>query len=369
MPLPAGPACLLAAGLAGADIPPNESPAVLVEQGRVLAVGAAALAANAFVLELDGLWLSPAPLDVHVHLCLGGPEADNRAAWTTAGVAAIRDLGHPPQRPTPPQALEQEPPPIYVASGPGLCAQGEGSCWLAHKLAGPEAFAQAARQAAARAPWVKLFASGLLDFDHPGQVEHPLAMSAAEMAAATAAAHEAGAKVAVHASGAATVRAALEAGVDSVEHGYFLGEEDLAALARAGAAWSPTLAPVQVHARDPEGRHTPKIRANLQAIAQAQAKAIKQGYDLGVNLVMGSDAGSYCFPHGQALFMEMAAWLGAGVPAETVFEASTARAARLLDLEDEVGAIKPGARAWLLATREDPRGNPLLLAQPAWRSF
>jgi imidazolonepropionase-like amidohydrolase len=341
-----------------------------VQAGRIRALGDEALAAGAPEHRLPGLWLAPAPLDAHVHLCLGaGPEGPRAslAAWGRAGVAAVRDLGNPPKREPP--AERRQGPPLCVASGPGLGAAGEGGSWLAHGLSGPEEFARAAARAARPGGWVKIFATGLLDFGRPGRVEHPLAVSGREMAAAVRAAHEAGARVAVHASGEEAVLAALAAGADSLEHGFFLGRGALERLAESGAAWSPTLAAVQAHAADPSGRHPPEVRANLRSIAQGQARALRLGHELGVRLVAGSDAGSYGLAHGSALWLELAAWLEAGLPPGEVLAACTGRAAAAVGLEGEVGVLAPGARAWLLACGRDPAADPLALAEPAWRSF
>ena len=100
-----------------------------------------------------------------------------------------------------------------------------------------------------------------------------------------------------------------------------------------------------------------------------QAAQIKLGEELGVNLVLGSDAGSYNLPHGEAVFREMISWLEAGVSPVTVFEAATKRAARSMNLTGELGEIAVGARAWFLGTSGDPRSDPLLWQRPAWRGF
>jgi len=359
--------CLLAAGLAGAGGFSGPA-AVLVDRGRVRALGQEALQAGAPRRELAGLWLSPAPLDAHVHLHLGGTPAANLAASRAAGLAAVRDLGHQPRLETP--RGENQQPPLVQAAGPGLGAQGPGGSWLAQGLRGPQAFAQAvATRAQARAGVIKLFASGLLDFARPGQVLHPLTLGREEMRAAVAEAGRAGLRVTAHASGEQAVRAALACGVQGVEHGFFLGRETLQEMAARGVSWSPTLAAVQAHIRDTEGRYDQAQRGRLQEIARRQAAQIRLGAALGVRLVLGSDAGSYGLPHGQAAFLEMAAWLQVGVAPELVFRAATSRPARALGLESELGGIFPGARAWLLACHGDPRQDPLHLTRPAWRSF
>jgi len=360
------PLCLRAQGLAGAE-PFDGPPAVLVVDGEIAALGAEALAAGAVRRDLPGVWLSPAPLDAHVHLHLGGgPEAGLKAsAW--AGLAAVRDLGHRPDKATP---VAGRGAPVLVAAGPGLGAAGEAGSWLAEPLAGAGAFARAARQRIARGCGViKLFGTGLLDDSQAGQVRHPLALGDQEVAAAVGEAHKAGRRAAVHASGEAAVNQALEQGVDCLEHGFFLGRATLARMAERGMWWSPTLAPVMAHAADPQGRHDPAARRVWAEIARLQKAQVKLGAELGVRLVLGSDAGSYGVPHGQGAFLEMAAWLEAGVPPATVFAAATRRAARVMGLERKLGGIFVGARAWLLGARSDPRRDPLQLARPVWRSF
>jgi imidazolonepropionase-like amidohydrolase len=367
----AKPLCLLAeglAGLGGLNVSVKE-PAVLVGQGRILALGRAALESGAQRLPLPGLWLTPAPLDAHVHLHLGGTVADNLERSLAAGLAAMRDLGHRPLLPIPRTQAAQAPPWV-VCSGPGLGCQGPGRSWLGEELAGAEEFSQAAWQRAhGQCGVIKVFASGLLDFDNPGQVLHPQTLTSTELAAVVRAGDEAGLPVAAHASGAQAVRACLEAGVGSIEHGFFLERPLLAEMAARRVSWVPTLAAVQAHAQDPEGRHTMEERLGLWSIVEGQGRAMRLAEGLGVDLVLGSDAGSYGLGHGEALFKEMACWLKAGLRPLTVFAAATSRAARLLGLGRELGSLAVGARAWLLGVPGDPQADPLLLAQPRWRSF
>jgi imidazolonepropionase-like amidohydrolase len=252
----------------------------------------------------------------------------------------------------------------------GLGARGEGGSWLAQGLEGAEQFARAAWERAQEGNQVvKVFATGLLDFENPGQVLSPLAVSAPELSAAVRAAHRCGLKVVVHGSGVPAAEAALKAKADCLEHGYFLNADIFKQMAAQPMTWTPTLAAVKAHARDPEKRHEPRVRANLKAIAQGQMQAMRQADSLGVKLVLGTDAGSYGLAHGQAVFLEMQAWLEAGISAQVVFKAATSRAAQALGLEGEVGEIRVGARAWLLGVRQDPRESPLAMKDPEWRSF
>lgn len=259
------PVCLVAEGLAGLS-PPVTEPAVLVGQGRILALGREAMQAGARRLALPGLWLVPALLDAHVHLHLGGTVADNLERSLAAGLAAVRDLGHRLLLETP-RTRPGQAPPWVVSSGPG-CS------WLAQELAGAEALRQAAWQRAQdQCGVVKVFASGLLDFDRPGEVLHPQTLSAQELNAAVQAAEEAGLPVAAHASGVAAVRAGLEAGVGSIEHGYFLDRPWLRELAARRVSWVPTVAAVRAHAQDPEGApHTRGARGPVVHHARADER-------------------------------------------------------------------------------------------------
>lgn len=363
------PLCLLAEGLAGLAGQAQTEPAVLVGRGCILALGRPALDSGARRLPLPGLWLAPAPLDAHVHLHLGGTVQSNLEASLAAGLAAVRDLGHRPLLPIP-RSRPGQAPPWVIPSGPGLGCVGPGRSWLAQGLAGPGEFSQAAWQRALdQCGVVKVFASGLLDFDHPGQVLHSPALTAQELEAAVRSAEESGLPVAAHASGAEAVRLCLEAGVRSIEHGFFLERPLLREMAVRRVSWLPTCAAVQAHALDPEGRHTPQVRQNLAGILKGQMQALRLAEGLGVDLVLGSDAGSYGLEHGAALFGEMACWLEAGLKPQTVFAAATSRAARLLGLAGQVGSLEKGARSWLLGVPGDPQDDPLLLARPRWRSF
>ena len=358
---------VVARGLAGH--PAGTPPVVLLKGGRVAAVGQAALDGAADdELRLDGLWLAPAPLDTHVHLHFRGDPAENHKVILKAGVVAVRDLGRHP-RDAKWHEGEGELPLVRWA-GVGMSATGPGRYWLSRGFSGPGEFGrEAERLAAAGVSVLKIFASGLLDFDRPGQVCHPGVVSPAEIQAVVAVGREHGIPVAVHVNGDRGVKDCIRAGVDSIEHGYFMTRETLAELAGSKIAWCPTLAAVDMHARDPEGRHDEATLVNLRQIVDSQKKNMRLADEMGVNLVMGSDSGSYALFHDIALFEEAKAWLEAGLKPETVFAACTSRAAKLMGYESLLGEITEGALGLLAATRGNPRKNPLALFEPAWKSY
>lgn len=362
------PRCLLARGVAGAEPGPDEPAAVLIHQGRIQALGRAAMDAGAPIQDLGDLWLSPAPLDAHVHLCMRGEPDYNLGRNLAAGVVAVRDLGNSPKR-----ARPEGPPqgaPLVIASGPGLCAPGEASCWLAHMVVGAAEMAAVARRVAeAGAQVIKLFATGLLDFDQPGLVQHPRALSQEEARAAGDVAREYGLAVAVHGSGPDAAELAAACGAASLEHGFFLDDAHYDLLARTGVRLVPTITPIMAYVADPAGRLNQETRNKLARIAEMQMAGIVRAQKMGVELVLGTDAGAYGTPHGESLHREIHWWLEAGIAPHEVFDAATNRAARLLGLAGQVGVLDVGARAWLLGVREDPRRDPRTLADPVWRNF
>ena len=100
----------------------------------------------------------------------------------------------------------------------------------------------------------------------------------------------------VHCNGAAVCLAAIQAGADSLEHGAYLDDEALAALAESQTVWVPTLAPIGNLIGD--GRYPD---AALREILAAQQWRVHQAFLAGAKIACGSDAGAYRVPHDQAL--------------------------------------------------------------------
>lgn len=141
--------------------------------------------------------------------------------------------------------------------------------------------------------FIKIMISGLMDFQNYGVLtDKP--MEAGEVAALTDIAHEAGFAVMAHANGDAAVMAAIAAGVDSVEHGAYLSDETLHALAESRTVWTPTLATIGNLVG--EGRFPDAVVRPLFAY---QKEAVRKAAALRAFLAPGSDAGAYAVSHGQ----------------------------------------------------------------------
>lgn len=145
------------------------------------------------------------------------------------------------------------------------------------------------------ADFIKLMVSGLVDFSKYGVITST-PLSRDEMKELFQFAHEEGMAVMVHANGAETVRNAAECGADSIEHGRYVDEEAIEAMAEAHTIWVPTV--VTVRNLIGCGRFPDEI---VRKIYETDCRNIRFGKEKGVILVLGSDAGAYMVPHGKGL--------------------------------------------------------------------
>lgn len=149
------------------------------------------------------------------------------------------------------------------------------------------------RAACEGADFIKIMISGIMDFDRFGVITgEPYAPE--DIRELIRIAHAAGFRVMAHANGARTVQAAAEAGVDSVEHGAYLDEAALRAMAEHGTLWTPTI--VTIGNLIGCGRYPDEV---LKPLFRLHAENIRRAAMLGVPIAVGSDAGAYRVLHAQ----------------------------------------------------------------------
>jgi len=151
---------------------------------------------------------------------------------------------------------------------------------------------------AQRCDFIKIMISGIITFQNYGELScAPL--SAEEIRWLIADAHELGLAVMAHANGAETVRAAVEAGLDSVDHGYFMDAYCLDAMAERGTFWVPTVAAAAAF----RGRagFNDAVACETTAVQQRMAQ---RALERGVLLCPGSDSGAIGVPHGDGILAE-----------------------------------------------------------------
>jgi imidazolonepropionase-like amidohydrolase len=167
-------------------------------------------------------------------------------------------------------------------------------------------------------------------------------------------AREYGFTVAAHAHGAEAIRRAVIGGVDSIEHGTFLNDEDIKLMKEHGTYLVPTIIAgkyVEEKAKVP-GYFPPQIAAKALAVGPLIQGSAGRAYKAGVKIAFGTDASVY--PHGQN-GKEFGYMVDAGMPAMAAIQAATVNAAALLKHDKELGSIAAGKVADVVAVK----GNPL----------
>lgn len=205
---------------------------------------------------------------------------------------------------------------------------------------------------------IKLIQSGLNSLDRFGWQGGPQ-FQADDLADMVRAGHAARRSVMIHANGEQPVRMALEAGCDSIEHGYFMGDDNLRRMADRGAVWVPTAVPMAALTA------ASGLTAHQQDVArrtlETQLDQVRKARQWGVSIALGTDAGSIGVAHGHAVRRELALLMQAGMGLEEALGCATATAAKLLGLDDR-GVLRLGQRADFIAVPGSPDRLPEGLA-------
>lgn len=167
-----------------------------------------------------------------------------------------------------------------------------------------------------------------------------------------------GKKVMVHANGELPVRLALEAGCHSIEHGYFMGRENLARMAEKGTVWVPTLAAMKSCAEHLDRGGRKLDPAVARRTLQHQLEQVSLARELGVTIALGTDAGSIGVLHGEAVSEELRLLLKAGCTLAEAIRCATWNGASLLGVDDHLGLIARNRPAHFLVVRGTPSQLP-----------
>jgi len=162
-------------------------------------------------------------------------------------------------------------------------------------------------------------------------------------------------RVAAHAHGTAGIKAAVRAGVTSIEHGSILDAEAVALMKQRGTWLVPTLlAGFTVESLATAGRLPAPIAAKALAIAPRMHNSFKMAVDAGVKIALGTDAGVMKHGTNAREFTLMVRW---GMSPMQAIVAGTSNGATLLGLERDVGTVAVGKRADIVAVTGDPLQN------------
>jgi len=175
----------------------------------------------------------------------------------------------------------------------------------------------------------------------------------AEMAALVDESHRLRKKVAVHCHGDQAAREAIEAGVDSIEHGSFMKPETLQLMKSKGTYLVPTLMASEWIMSKIDA-YPPALQAKARAATAARSEMFRNAVKLGVKIALGTDAG--VFPHGDNA-KEFALMVGLGMQPIDALRSGTSNDADLLGIAQAVGTLEKGKRADIVAMPGDPTAD------------
>lgn len=191
---------------------------------------------------------------------------------------------------------------------------------------------------------------GVLSLAKSGQA--PL-FTEEELAALVETARDYGLVVAAHAHGTEGMLRAVRAGVRSIEHGTYMTDEVMAAMKERGTYYVPTISAGKFVAEKSkvDGYFPEVVRPKAATIGPLIQETFGRAYAAGVKIAFGTDQG--VGPHGDN-GLEFVYMVEAGMPPMAAIKSATIEAARLIDMEDELGTVEPGKLADLVAVSGDP---------------
>src|SRR5262245_31725498 len=353
---------------------------LITEGAFIVAVGAGdpkrSASGSVRRVDLGGRTLLPGFIDCHVHPSMNAAAAPSAIVSSTdqmvallqaslnaldtlhSGVTTVRDCGAPAGIDFALRRAAEEGlcvTPRLLLSGRALCMTG-GHGWhlLGREVDGPDQFRKAAReQLKAGADNVKLIASG--GILPPGTNIGNPQLTVEEIRAAVEEAHFAGKTANAHAHGAEGIKRATQAGVDSVEHCYFIDPEGIDMMLARSTVLVATSAAVRNVVSYGVAAGIPRhIAEKAESAIDAHVSGFKAAHRAGVRLAMGTESGVPFTRHGHNLD-ELIHLVDMGLSPQEAIRVATLDSARLLKLENRIGSLDEGKSADLVVVD----GNPL----------
>ena len=343
------------------------------------------------VVDLSDCTVFPALVDSHVHLVMSGTTepsirqkqlkstygdrcktiGDHLRLHLVCGVLAVRDGGdHNGDTLRYICDATTHPPSMMTIASPGRArhASGRYGKLIGIPVEAGQTLAQSAFGTESQRDHLKLVNSGLNSLTQFG-VESPPQFVEDELAAAVAAARKRGLSTMVHANGYLPVKLAVEAGCDSIEHGFFMGRENMRRMADRGVVWVPTAVTMkayQDYLKAQGHRSDPSFAEVSRKNLEHQLEQISLAQQLGVTLAVGTDAGSPGVHHGRSIKEEIQLFISAGFSVEGAIRCASRNGALLMGLADR-GEIRPGMRADFMAVKTTPEKVPDALHRIVYR--
>ena len=354
---------------------------ILVKADRIVAVGPekdVLIPATAEVIDLRAYTAIPGLIDAHTHMTFYWDKTPGSTPWQQlgtlgpavtvflaqenarkaleTGVTSVRDLGSSDNMDLAMRALinrgAMHGPRMFVA-GNGLHISSSpfrvGAVPDPGQCDGVAEVQRAARQQlAAGVDWIKMYGSTGSDQDVTGFQT----FGYEEMKAAADVAHHAGKRIAIHSYGPDGARDAVRAGTNTVEHAIDLDDATLAAMAKQGTIYVPTVEHNRYYvAHRAEYGYDSAVVAGLNQYVDRNFATLKRAVKANVKVAMGSDAVFTGFGENTR---ELAWFVKAGMSPAQALRTATATGAEMLGMEKSLGALAPGYYADIVAVEGDP---------------
>jgi imidazolonepropionase-like amidohydrolase len=376
-----GPDAFLLTGVSvfdGTGSAPVRDQAIVVEGRRISWMGPQSDApsfAREKIHDGQGGTVIPGMINCHTHVANDGDsdlfaqvQADSLPISTVrgvknlmialqSGVTSVRDCGAADNLAIElSKAVEDGmiPGPRIRAAGRVITMTGGHGHFIGRQADGPVGTAQATRaELAGGAHFIKVMATGgvLTKGVDPSQT----ALQVDELTAVAREAHNAGRRVASHAIGGQGIKNAIKAGIDSIEHGFYLDDESLEAAVSQGTFLVPTL--IAVNRIVENGDKIPRwVVEKAESESGHHRDSFVAAIRSGMKIAAGTDAGTPFNPHGE-LPAELELMVEFGLSPTEALVAATRNAAENIDLLHEVGTLEVGKLADLVLLSGDPTAD------------
>jgi imidazolonepropionase-like amidohydrolase len=362
---------------------PIENAVVVIDGERIVAIGPAArtpVPAGAQVIQMPGTWLIPGLMNMHVHFGLKLPGKDraaladettaelalrmmvNARKSLAAGVTTIRMTGSEGNTGVAIREAinrgDYAGPRVFTAGGVTMTG-GHGSKPGVTYNDGPYEMVKTARAKISDGQdWIKIAISGGVATDGGGIAE--ALMTPEEMRAVIDASHRFGIPVAAHSGSTAATNAAVDAGIDSIEHGYVLDRAVLKKMVKNNTWLVPTIMVTHPGGREYFERiGSPEwYLKRRESVGKQHWESLKGAIQEGVKIALGTDQMPFEPNDGTtSTVREAEAYVEAGMTPLQALRSATIESATMLRAQKDVGSLEAGKYADILAVNADPLKN------------